>query len=218
MAFEIAGQVGPQILSDGATQPFRQGRAAELVVQELHGRFYEQAFRKNTFSLALTATSSTIATGNINAAAAAASTQFALWNPVASGVNLVLLKVFVGPISGTAPVAGCFHNIMTGAVPSIASVGTAYNNYVGGAPPVARYVASAAGTTLTGGGALVVMRPMAMNVFAAALAASTNVQPIMELLDGDIILPPGTGWVPCWTAAGTTFLNSYGVTWEEVPV
>lgn len=214
------GSVGEILSGDGSIPAggARQGRQGDIIVSQLHGRYYEQTFRQRIFSLPLIATSSTIAAGNINAAAAAASTQFALWNPQSSKVMVSLLKVWVGPISGTAPVAGCFHNLMLQGVPSINSVGTAYNNFANGQNPQARFVSSAAGTALTGGGALTVFRPMSMNVFAAALAATTGVQPILEILDGDIILPPGTGWVPCWTAAGTTFLNSYGVTWEEIPI
>lgn len=219
MPIPVSGQVGPQQLGDGVTtNPLRQGRLGDVIVSELHGKYYEQTARGNVFSLALAATSSTIAAGNINAAAAAASTQFALWNPSGSGVNVSLLKVWVGPISGTAPVAGCFHNLMLNGIPSIQSTGTAYNNLAGTYTGKARFMSSAAGAVLTGGGLLTVMRPMAMNVFAAALAATTGIQPSLEVLDGDIVLPPGVGWVPCWVAAGTTFLNSYGVTWEEVPI
>jgi hypothetical protein len=218
MPLQISGQVGSQSAADGSWPYVRQGREGDVIVSELHGRYYEKTVRSGTFSLTLTTTSSTIAAGNINAAAAAASTQFALWNPSGSGVNVSLLKVWVVPISGTAPVSGCFHNLMLAGVPTIASVGTAYNNLAGTYTGKARFVSSAAGTALTGGGAIVVARPMAMTIFAGALAATTNIQPTVEVLDGDIVLPPGTGWVPCWTAAGTTFLNGYGVSWEEVAI
>ena len=209
--------VGPVSAADGTKPQARGGRLGDVIVSELHGKYFEQTVRGNVYALTLTTTSSTIAAGNINAAAAAASTQFALWNPPSSKVNVVLLKTWVIPISGTAPVAGCFHNFMLQGVPTIPSSGSAYNMYASGQNPQARFVASAAGTALTGGGALTVVKPMAMNLFAGSLAATTGIQPTMEILDGDIVLPPGTGWVPCWTATGTTFLNGYGVEWEEVP-
>jgi hypothetical protein len=72
------------------------------------------------FSMTLAATSSTIAAGNIVSAAAAASTQFALANPVGSGVLLVLSKLIVGPISGTPPGGAVFH----GLIPNVPSLGT----------------------------------------------------------------------------------------------
>jgi len=40
---------------------------------------------------------------------------------------------------------------------------------------------------------------------------------VVEYIDGEIILPPGVGWVPLWGAAGTSLLNAYSITWEEVP-
>jgi len=216
------GTVGPISVADGssAVGGVRTGRLNDVIVSELHGKYFEQTSRSNIYSLTLTTTSSTIAAGNINAAAAAASTQFALWNPPSSKVNLVLIKAWIIPISGTAPVSGCFHNLMLQGVPTIQSVstnGTALNCFANGQAPQARYVASAAGTALTGSGALTVFKPMSMAIFAGALAATTSIQPTLEVIDGDIILPPGTGWAPCWTAAGTTFLNGYGVEWEEVP-
>jgi hypothetical protein len=40
---------------------------------------------------------------------------------------------------------------------------------------------------------------------------------LTEYIDGDIVLPPGTCWVPTWMGAGTTFLGGYSITWEEIP-
>ena len=39
-----------------------------------------------------------------------------------------------------------------------------------------------------------------------------------DILDGQIIVPQGAGWLPLWGAAGTTLLNGYTVVWEEIPV
>ena len=47
------GQVGPAAYADG-NQPgagFRQGRLGEIIASELHGRFFEQAFRSNLYSI-----------------------------------------------------------------------------------------------------------------------------------------------------------------------
>ena len=213
------GTVGPISVADGASAVggIRTGRLNDAIVSELHGRFAEQTQRQNIFSLNLTATTTGVAAGNINGAAAAASTQFALWNPQSSKVNVIILKAFAGLISGTPPGGPMFHNLMLQGVPTIISVGQAYNNFANGQASQARFVSSAAGTALTGGGALTVLRPMQMDFFATALAAGANINGAMELVDGDIVLPPGTGWVPCFSAAGTTLLNSFGVTWEEVP-
>lgn len=214
---QVQTVVGPVAAADGATPALRAGRLGDLIHSQLHARYYEQTARGNVFSAMLIATTGTIAAGNIHGAAAAASTQFALWNPTGSGVNLALLRALISAISGTAPGGPVNHSWAVG-TPN-ASVGVrGINNYLGGPPSKALYIASAAGSALTGApNALQSLRPMDMNIFAAAIAATTAVMPI-ELVEGDIVIPPGTMWVPTWSGAGTTFLNGYGVSWEEVPI
>jgi hypothetical protein len=110
-----------------------------------------------------------------------------------------------------------FHGTLT-TIPTIASVGgPAVNNLTGaGTGSVAKFVASAAGSALTGGGA-----PTTLHIadFASTNTAQASVGElrVIEYIDGEIILPPGIGWVPLWGAAGTTLLNGYSITWEEVP-
>lgn len=214
----IQGQVGATAALDGTQTNLRQGRTGEIILSQGHGRYYEQASRGNMFTLNLVATTTAISAGNLINAAAAATTQFALWNPIGSGYNLSITKVLIGPISGTFAAGPLYHGIIQTSVPTIASVGAAYNNLVGGRAPVARYVASAAGTALTGGSAPVTFRSMNLSFTAAAYASPAGTSTIADIPDGDLVIPPGYGWVPQWTAAGTSVLNSYSVTWEEVPI
>ena len=214
----IQGQVGQTAALDGTQTNLRQGRTGEIILSQAHGRYYEQTSRGQLFTLTLSATTTGIAAGNLLNAAAAASTQFALWNPVGSGYNLSITKVMVGIISGTMATGPMYHAVIQSTLPSIASVGAAYNNLVGGKAPVARYVASAAGTTLTGGSAPIVLRTMNLTFSAAAFAAAAGASTLADLPDGDLIIPPGYGWVPQFSAAGTSVLNSYSVTWEEIPI
>lgn len=210
-------QIGETISPDSNVQSLRGGRLGDLVVSELEGRYYEMTRKGRSFSAQLAATTTAVAAGNITGAAAAASTQFALWNPAGSGVNLVLMKVFVGLISGT-PVGGpMFHNFMSTA-PALAGTAGLSNLIGGGGGSIGRYQASAAGAVLTGGSALTALRPMPFDFSAGAFAAVAGQASVMEEVNGDIVLAPGTGWVPCWQAAGTTLLNAYGVVWNEVPV
>jgi len=90
---------------------------------------------------------------------------------------------------------------------------------VGGKSPVARYVASAAGTALTGSSVPVVFRTANVTYSGAAFAAAGGpTATLIEDLGGDVTIPPGYGWVPCYTGVGTTFLCTFGITWEEVPI
>ena len=218
----IQGQVGPVTALDSSQATLRQGRTGEVIASQAHARYYEQTSRGNFFTLTLATTSSTVAAGNaLNAGAgpaAAGSTQFALWNPVGSGYNLSLNKFIVAPISGTPTAGPIFHTLMIFGNPTItsAAVIAPANNLVGGRPPVARYLTSAAGATLTGGTVPVVLRPAAFT-YSGAFSAAAGTQAV-EFIEGDIVIPPGYGWVPCFTGVGTTFLNAFSVTWEEVPI
>jgi hypothetical protein len=37
-------------------------------------------------------------------------------------------------------------------------------------------------------------------------------------LEGDIVIPPNSLWVPLWAAAGTSMLGGYSVTWKEIDI
>src|SRR5678815_96916 len=90
MKVEACGQVGPSILNDGVgTQPFRQGRLGEQIVQQLHGRFYEQAMRGNLYSIGCSPTALSAAT---IALTASGQPIVGIWNPLTSGVNTVILQ------------------------------------------------------------------------------------------------------------------------------
>jgi len=220
----IQGQVGQTIASDGAGVNLRQGRTGEVIMTQAHGRWHEQTARGGVFTMTLTATTTAIAAGHIINASAAANAQFVLWNPVGSGVNLSLLKFYVGIISGT-PVGGpVFHALLTQGVPTLANsvvasnVGVVNNNLAGGRMPVARYLMSQAGSALTGAGAAVTLRATGIDFSAAAFAAAAGQAQGLDLVEGDIVIPPGYGWLPMWGGAGTSLLNAYSVTWEEVAI
>lgn len=215
----LAGYVQPT--SDGAETTARFGRLNDLVVSPFGGRYQEAALRGNIFQLSLPATTTGIAAGNVTGAAAAASTNFALWNKPGSGVNISLLKFFATVISGTVVGGPLINNRFGANGITIASTLTNGSltcvNPAKPGPQGAAGVAVSAGTNLTGGTALTADRIMALGYSAgsyADLGGTTN----EEDFDGDFILPPGYGWAPCWAAAGTTVLSSYGVTFMETPI
>lgn len=220
----IQGQVGQVVAAEGTQVNLRQARTGELVATQAHPAYYEQTSRGSIFTLSVTTSAATIGAGNaLNAGAGPASggtTHMALWNPVGSGVNLNLLKFTSAPISGTPTAGPIHHTVMAFGLPALtASVGTAYNNLVGGKSPVARYVSSAAGTALTGSSVPVVFRTAHVSYSGAAFAAAAGpTATLVEDLAGDVVIPPGYGWVPCYTGVGTTFLCTFGITWEEVPI
>src|SRR4051794_5577090 len=127
--------------------------------------YQDLTYKQKMFSLALAATTTGVAAGNILAAAPAASTNFALFNPVGSGILLSLVQFGMGIISGTPGGGPLFHGLIQG-VPTVAATGSILSRYAGGAGSQAKSFATAAGTALTGGGA--------PSTLAVANFASTN--------------------------------------------
>ncbi len=207
--------------ADGVTSAMRSGRLNDLIVSEHMPRFAEMAIRSRSYCLALAATTTGVPAGNITGAAAAASTNFALWNPIGSGVNVVLKRFLFGIISGSIVVGPLLHNVFSGALPTIASVGTAFNNMIGlSYGGAAKFAVNAGGSlVLTGGSSLTLLRPSTISFGSAATAfAATGGSANYEDIDGDIVLAPGGGWVPCFSGAGTSLLNAWGITWNEIPI
>ena len=220
----LQGQVGTQIAGDGTQTIIRQGRTSELIVSYNHARYQEAAATGSIYALVLPATTTGVSAGNLVNAAAAAATQFALWNPVGSGVNLCLIETCVTILSATTMPAGPpFHGFIVGSVPTISSTfdsgRDARNSRAGSGAPRAKYVATAAqsGTTLTGGSAPITFRAMELSFNATGFSSPAGTY-VDEHLDGEIVLPPGTGWLPLWASAGTSMLNAYSVVWEEIPI
>jgi hypothetical protein len=213
--------VGVQQVADGSVSSARSDRLGAWIVSEARGRYAELTTRGQVFTLNQVPTTTGIAAGNINLAAAAASTNFALWNPVSSGVNLELLFLFVANTSGTTAAGPITHSTFTSTIPSIASVstsGTAYASKFGlTTTPAARYAAAAAGTALTGGSALLNVRSSSL-AFGTGALTTNYLMPGGEELAGSIVIAPGAGWVPTWISTGSTALPTYGVVWAEIPV
>src|SRR5205809_7852106 len=104
MAVTIRGQVGFQALQDGVEQAVRLGKNAEQVVQELHGRFYEQNYRGAVFSGGMGLTAINNATYTTATLGATVTPIVGLYNPIGSQVNLVIWQVTLG-ITVTAATA-----------------------------------------------------------------------------------------------------------------
>lgn len=214
---QITGRVGPGQGLDGTLDTVRLGRTLERIVTKGHGVYHDAAARGAIYSMYLNATSSTIAAGQINAAAALASTQFCLWNPIGSPVGLSLLRFGMGLISGTPAAGAVCHSLAWGNSITVASSGTVYSHKYGVAASQSGHLASAAGTALVGSKALNTVRCASFATTATAGASVSYVRCIEEM-DGDILLMPGMLWVPTHRSAGTLCLHNYSVTWEELPL
>lgn len=212
-------KVGPPggALGDAGQVVARADKTGAQVVTQGHAHMHEATVRGNVFSMALSATTTGAAAGQLVGAAAAAATQFALFNPVSSGYNLSIYRFGFITTAGTPAAGMVMHGIFTGGVPTLAANGTIRNNLVNGRSSVATGYALAAGTALTGGTVGPVVLCSA-EFGSSATAAATQTVNTLTLAEGSVVIPPGTGWLPLLPAAGTGWLTGFSVTWEEIPV
>lgn len=222
MSCELEQIVGIANRADGLVDgPVRISRQGGAVVTDAHGRYYEGCRTGQIFSLSLAATTTGVAAGNIVGAAAAASTQFALINPPTSKVNLVLIRFGMGVISGVPGAGPLFHGYVpfAGSITAASPGGTVRSNILGqvGNSQAIPWV-SAGGSALTGGQAPVTHRLADFSATNTAQAIANGHVRTIEEIAGEIVVPPGVAWLPLWSAAGTALLNSYSITWEEVPL
>src|SRR5579864_7639441 len=91
-------KVGPSINADGAENEIRGSKDASLVTQDGHARYQEATYRGSVYSACNQAAQPLTAVGT-------AMTGFILYNPIASGKNLVVWNVdsaLASVIAGTA--------------------------------------------------------------------------------------------------------------------
>jgi len=88
---------GPQANSDGNIGPIRLGKNGDLISSNLHGRFYEQTYRGNVYSLGISNTAATSLNAIATGLTATATPYVGVYNPPTSTVNLVILKAMIVP-------------------------------------------------------------------------------------------------------------------------
>ena len=204
--------------TDGNTYNIPLGRQTDQLVSELHGKYYNWAYRGKVFI-----GSTPIAGVAIPISSTTAPTP-CLRNPLGSGVNLVLIRYTAAYTGGTGAVTGFGYYALTNAggtigtaAPVSAFAATTPTNALIGFGAASRAKFSGTGTvTLTTAGTLV--RPMALGQAVAAATNANLPQPgIQDDFDGTVIIPPGVLFYPAGTAAsGDTFAQS--LIWYEAPI
>lgn len=202
-------QVGPPSASSlppSAVTPIRGGQLGDLIQSNLHGQYYEQAYRKNLFysyvaAQTLTA-SATGYTGNV------------IYNssPV-GGVNLVLNQISIGVSVTSASMTGIAlaYNIQSTAPTGLTAATATGPAFIGQA--VGFGLAYKAATLAFAGTAFY---PLLHNT---AAIATTGIDSFFTDIQGGIIIPPGycVGLVALGAASAASAVTST-IMWEEVPV
>lgn len=209
----IQGQVGPtstQSVQPGATPTVRLGQLGDVIVSELHGRYYETTFRKNMFTAVLTAGTTT------SAGLSTTFTGLLLLNPNNSTANFVINKV--GMSFGVAFAAAAAIGLQTGNQSTALLSGLTTTN----TSITSNYVSRITSQGLTYSAATTT-GPALASVFGTGLTGAITTVPayngILVDLEGSIVVPPG-GWVATYTgtASGASGLLAASIQYEEIPL
>ena len=207
MAQTVGGQVGPSGAADNTYPPFRQGRSAELIAQQLHGRYYESAYRRAIFNGAIVAQVTTVGL-------ATTYTGLCLSNPIGSPVNLVLLKAGYGFTVAWAAVAaiGLMAGYNSGTNVTHTTPVTPRGNFFNG---------GSGGYGLLDSSATLPTAPTLHTVFNSSTTATAAVPPLVSGLvdfEGSLILPPGAYAAFFTSTVSAAASGHFSFSWEEVPV
>ncbi len=235
MQSEMLGQVGPQVLADGVIATARQGKTGELIVQELHGRFFEQTYRGNFYRIGTTtivAGASTMGTATgLSATLATAATgvpMLGIWNPLTSAVYAVLTQAAIQAYANTVTTPASFGGLVwcvspgnsaisTGLVPfnskTLAQQGSAVKGFAGATALTGLSIVPTAieNSDFQSGG-----QSIAYGTIGNTAIVPTMVQ--VQNFDGQLFVPPGCVLALYNTSASTSFSFTGRLLWEEVPV
>lgn len=192
---------GPQNNGDSIITKARGGKQGDQIVSELHGRYYEQTYRGNMFSVANQAAVSTSTTLNTTF------TGLSVANPAGSGVNLVFNKFSVAQFAvGAAAVIS-----IAGGV-GVAAGTLVVRSRMVGSGILSKAIASA-GATIT---APILLVPVG-SIGSVATTGYGMEPAIVVDLEGSLVVPPGS-FVCSDTSIATTTSLIFSFCWEEVPI
>ena len=215
----VQNQVGPiattTSISPGIQSPGRAGQLGDVIVSELHGRYYETTYRRANFT---GATQAVLATATAAGLTTAVTGVPVLYNPIGNTNNVVINKVSLSVL--LAPAAPVAIGIATGYNAGTAVSGTLTSvapksRFIGlGAAPTAQMYFSAAITLPTAPTLDIILA----TVDTGAITTQTGTLATLYDLEGGLILPPGA-YATIYTSSvllASALLASFQ--WEEVPI
>lgn len=191
--------------ADG-TQPIAlMGKSGEMLLAELHGKWYTAAYRGRVFHGA------TAITGTILTIQTTTTATFLLYNPVSSGVNVEMISTDVGGLGTTSAVVGT--------ILAAASVQTPTS--------ITQITATVSGGLFSG----VTSANQAKLASVATIVAQTFFWPLFNITsttfaavanthydwDGKLVLPPGA-IVNLNSSPAQTVVSENSHDWAEWPI
>ena len=214
------GQPSAQSIQAGTPVNARSGQLGDLIVTELHGKFYEQAYRGNLFSIGSTVTA---LSANTITLTATTTPIIGLYNPSTSTVNAVISKAILQiAVAGNSAVAPGGFVWATSINNNSISTGLATLNRKTLANNGSQVKGFAGSTALTGltnnlgiqGGAAFGTLLVSEGSTATPVVSGS----VIQEFDGSLIIPPGAVLALLNTVSTTTVSVCAEIIWEEIPV
>jgi hypothetical protein len=223
MAIQISGQ---NLKTQNPGPPFPQDQQGAVLVTENHGRFYEQTYLGNCYSIGCTLTALTAATILLTSSA---QPIVGVWNPPTSTVNLVILQLAIqdqlNTLTATAAPGTFVWASSTGNSALTAGLAPFNRKTLTNAGSQAKAFALSTASLLTGlTNNVVVIEPADIplaDAFTGTITVAGSEIPSavgVQNVDGALIVPPGGVMAVLNTVSSTTHSVAGRLMWEEVPL
>jgi hypothetical protein len=222
----LAGQVGQQVNAAGSQNIIRTIKTGEVAVSEVHGRFYEQTYNGNVFSIGCQLTALSAATILLTSSS---QPIVGVWNPPTSLNNLVILQAALQDEINTVTTPTAVGSFVWASSQSNASLtaGLAPFNrktmQTNGSQAKAFALSTASLLTgLTNNLTIFETADFSTVTTQSTTLTSTATQFFPSVVgiqnfDGSLIVPPGGVLALLNTASTTAHSVSARLMWEEVP-
>lgn len=208
--------VGPLYGTDGSLVLNRASKDGAAVVTELHGKYYEQASRGRLFY------GMSASAGIALIVAATTGGHPTLFNPLGSGINASIVRLYLAYASGTnAPTALAWAQTTnagaaaaTGSPILTATLVAANNGLIGSSNTS---LAKWSPTTNTFTAAPTVIGGVGVGLTTMVSTSTNNPNALIVDYDGSLVVGQGAALSLVSIAATTTALFNVTVVWEEVP-
>lgn len=203
---------------DGSTATVNMGRANEMIVSELHGKYFEQCYRGNIYY------ASTASTGVVIPIASTLTPTYSLWNPAGSNKLMVPIALLIGWTATTAALGELVWTATTNAGSGISSsapfvafgTGTAVNANLGSGKVSQMRTATGGTTTLVA--APTFYRATGMSITATTAATATGPGWVWrDDFDGTSVVPPGNA-IHLMASTAILITGTITMIYEEIPV
>lgn len=204
--------------ADGSFPIVNVGRSNELIVSELHGKYFEQLYRGNVFY------GNTATAGVVIAISSTLTPTFSIWNPAQSGKLMVPICALIGWTATTAALGTFVWHSTTGAGAGLATAapfsafgsGTPVNANLGSSKASAMRFAGGGTTTLTAAASF--YRGTGISTLPTTAATATASWWLArDEWDGNGCLQPGTA-IHLFGSTAIAVTATVTLAWIEVPL